>query len=269
MNKILLMAITAFFCLLSVGGCAARDRYTGEMKDGLPHGTGTIIHAGGAQYVGEFCEGYREGRGTWTHPSGISYTGEWLHDRYHGQGTLNIPGSLVYEGQWHESLRHGYGIQTWADGRRYEGYWEEDLMHGYGLMHYPDGSVYDGEWAGGMRNGQGTLTTAEDEVLAGKWIADKFQYIPIESLTLNRDDITMHAGGASFTLEATIIPAEATNTAVTWSSSNPAVATVQEGLVTPLAPGMTVITAVAAGGELEASCIVRVISPSPPPVEEN
>lgn len=258
-----LVTIIAITILLGAAGCTPQESYTGEMKNGLPHGTGTWIHTSGAKYVGEFREGHREGQGTWTHTSGISYTGQWQKDRYHGRGTLTMPERLVYEGQWREGMRHGHGIQTWADGRRYEGFWEDDLIHGYGLMLYPDGSFYDGEWAGGRRNGRGTLITAEGEVLTGEWIADEYQYIPVESLTLNRSDITMSAGGSSFTLVAVIEPEEASNQVVTWSSSEPAVAKVEGGLVTPLAPGETIITAVTDNGKLEASCIIRV---TPPPV---
>ncbi|HJB02907.1 MAG TPA: S-layer homology domain-containing protein, partial [Candidatus Evtepia excrementipullorum] len=57
----------------------------------------------------------------------------------------------------------------------------------------------------------------------------------------------------------------ATNKAVTWTSSNPSVATVENGVVTAAARGTAVITATAADGSgASASCTVTVSSYLPP-----
>ena len=50
----------------------------------------------------------------------------------------------------------------------------------------------------------------------------------------------------------------ATNKNVTWSSSNPGVATVANGVVTAIAGGSATITVTTEEGEFSASCIVEV-----------
>jgi len=70
--------------------------------------------------------------------------------------------------------------------------------------------------------------------------------------------MTLTAGGASGTLVATVAPADATDKSVTWSSSAPAVATVVNGVVTPLTEGTTTITVTTVDGGLTATCVVTV-----------
>ena len=59
-------------------------------------------------------------------------------------------------------------------------------------------------------------------------------------------------------LTATVAPANATNKSVTWSSSNPSVATVSGGVVTALAEGTAVITAETVDGGFTDTCTVTV-----------
>ena len=66
--------------------------------------------------------------------------------------------------------------------------------------------------------------------------------------------------GTSFSLAATVLPTDATNKTVTWSSSNTAVATVQNGVVTGVKCGSAAIIATATDGSgVIASCSVAVI----------
>ena len=76
------------------------------------------------------------------------------------------------------------------------------------------------------------------------------------TLSLNRDELALHPK-ESFLLVATVSPSGATDEPVTWSSSDPEVATVSEnGLVTAVAAGSTWITARI--GREEAVCSVKV-----------
>jgi len=86
----------------------------------------------------------------------------------------------------------------------------------------------------------------------------------VETVTLNRSNpagtvttlpLTV---GETFTLTATVNPNDATNKTVTWSSSTPAVATVANGVVTPVTTGTTTITVATADGNKTASCTVTV-----------
>ena len=78
---------------------------------------------------------------------------------------------------------------------------------------------------------------------------------PITSLTLDNDALAL-AVGEDATLKATIAPVYATQS-VTWSSSDEAVATVENGKVTAVAAGTATIT-VAASDTMKAECVVTV-----------
>ena len=83
--------------------------------------------------------------------------------------------------------------------------------------------------------------------------------VSVTGVTLNRTETSIFVG-ASETLTANIIPAHATNRAVVWHSSNPAVATVNaNGVVTAVSVGITTITVTTADGEHTATCTVTVL----------
>lgn len=83
--------------------------------------------------------------------------------------------------------------------------------------------------------------------------------ISVESITLNKTQLSL-VKGATETLAATVLPTTATDKAVTWKSSDTAVATVKDGIVTAVAAGNATITAKA--GEKTATCAVTVTNPS-------
>ena len=82
--------------------------------------------------------------------------------------------------------------------------------------------------------------------------------VTVTGVTLGSATMTLTAGGATGTLVATVAPANATNKSVTWSSSAPAVATVANGVVTPLTAGTTTIIVATVDGGLTATCAVTV-----------
>ncbi len=63
----------------------------------------------------------------------------------------------------------------------------------------------------------------------------------------------------TYLLKATVLPENAENKAVTWSSSDTRVVTVADGLVTPVAAGTATITATTVDGGFTAECAVTVI----------
>lgn len=82
----------------------------------------------------------------------------------------------------------------------------------------------------------------------------------VEAISLNKTSLTL-APGTSYTLTAKVVPTDATDKTLTWSSDGSAVASVdQNGVVTAVSDGSAVITAVALGGVSE-SCTVTVITP--------
>lgn len=72
-----------------------------------------------------------------------------------------------------------------------------------------------------------------------------------ETLALDREDITFSKKGETFRFSA----GDLSNAQITWSSDDPSIASVENGKVTAVAPGMTTIRAEYDGQK--ASCIVR------------
>lgn len=81
--------------------------------------------------------------------------------------------------------------------------------------------------------------------------------VAVTGVTLNQDELPLGVGSSS-TLTATVAPENATNKAVTWSTSDEAVATVADGVVTAVAEGTATITATTVDGGFTASCAVTV-----------
>lgn len=80
--------------------------------------------------------------------------------------------------------------------------------------------------------------------------------VKVSELVMDRELMDMYIG-ESEQLDVTVLPAEATGFHLTWTSSDPSVATVEYGLVTALAEGQTIIT-VTSENDTEASCVVTV-----------
>lgn len=81
------------------------EKYTGEWKDGQPHGFGIHIWLdakGNKQlrnrYVGQWAYGKRNGQGEFYYANGSKYKGEWVNDLKEGHGTMIFEDGSVYTG---------------------------------------------------------------------------------------------------------------------------------------------------------------------------
>lgn len=83
--------------------------------------------------------------------------------------------------------------------------------------------------------------------------------VPATGVTLNETALSLHPTEKA-TLAATVAPENTTDTLV-WTSSNDAVATVKDGVVTAVKEGKATITA--ACGNAKAECVVTVLPPIP------
>ncbi|MCL2343557.1 MAG: Ig-like domain-containing protein, partial [Firmicutes bacterium] len=81
--------------------------------------------------------------------------------------------------------------------------------------------------------------------------------VSVTGVTLNQTSLTLTVN-SKVTLTATVLPAGATNAAVSWASGDQAVATVANGVVTAVAVGATTITVTTADGGFTATCAVTV-----------
>ena len=110
-----------------------------------------------------------------------------------------------------------------------------------------------------------TVTTADGGKTAACSVTvteDGTTGVPVTGVTLNKSSLSLTVGGTE-TLTATVAPSNATNKAVTWSTSNAAVATVANGVVTAVAAGSAVITVTTADGSKTAACSVTVTASGP------
>ncbi len=91
--------------------------------------------------------------------------------------------------------------------------------------------------------------------------------IPISSINFTAATMNLTAGGSTGTLIPNISPSTATNKNIIWSSDNTAVATVVNGVVTPLAAGTALISATSAvDGTKVATTVVTVLVANQPVV---
>ncbi len=80
----------------------------------------------------------------------------------------------------------------------------------------------------------------------------------VTSVTLNKKEATLH-NGETLTLTVSVLPETATNKKVIWSSSDPKVATVENGKITAYTKGVVTITAKSDDGDLKAECKLTVL----------
>jgi transglutaminase/protease-like cytokinesis protein 3 len=103
-----------------------------------------------------------------------------------------------------------------------------------------------------------TATTAEGGFIATCSVT--VSVVDVTGVSLNKNTLSL-AVGANETLTATVLPTNATNQSVTWSSNAPSIADVDNtGVVTVVAAGTAVITATTTDGGFTATCTVNVLT---------
>ena len=105
-----------------------------------------------------------------------------------------------------------------------------------------------------LKSGTATITAT-----AGSCSAECIITVPVEteSISLDKTELSI-AIGETATLTATITPADATDKTITWTSSNPDIASVENGTVKALKAGTTTITAECSGKKAECKVTVTV-----------
>ena len=88
---------------------------------------------------------------------------------------------------------------------------------------------------------------------------EELEKIDVKSVTVNVATVTLRIG-ETVTIKATVLPEDATDKTLSWTSSDPSVAKVEQGEITALKLGTAEITAKA--GDKTASCRVTV-EPTP------
>ena len=118
-----------------------------------------------------------------------------------------------------------------------------------------DGKLYTKTFANKAFKPNSNITLAAPSVTGGWKDAST---VSVTGVTLNKTMLVLYTGDSE-TLKATVAPANATFKYVTWTSSNPAVATVDaNGKVTAKSLGMADITVTTKDGGYTATCRVGV-----------
>ena len=121
-----------------------------------------------------------------------------------------------------------------------------------------DGTVY------AIMKGETTITAlVGDKSATCKVIVieDPEEPVIVTGIVLDKEHIFFSEKGAKAQLEAQIMPENATNKNIIWSSDNNGVATVESGIITAISNGTAIITAESEDGGLKAFCKVEVKIP--------
>ena len=97
-------------------------------------------------------------------------------------------------------------------------------------------------------------------IAAAAWTftgCDEKKEVAVEKVTISESSLSIKTGEEA-KLTATILPEDATNTTLVWTSGNPSVASVTEGVVKGLSEGTSTITVSSEDGSKSASCLVSV-----------
>ncbi len=131
--------------------------YSGQLKNGKPHGEGVLTSPDGFRYKGDFRNGVPDGKGKlsmqdgsweaegvfyriepvgvctlyWHLPAGERrYVGEVEDLEPHGRGKMYETDGAIYEGTFYHGQKHGSGVYTYTDGSTFRGIWEyNNLIH--------------------------------------------------------------------------------------------------------------------------------------------
>lgn len=136
------------------------DRYVGQVRDGKPHGRGTIFYREDDEimrrsYEGDFFDGKRQGWGTCLYREGSSW--------------------IKIAGQWQDNQAEGYVEVEVKSGHVYKGNWSNGVMEGQGVLYYPPDSPlirYRGEFKNGRKSGQGLLFRRNKWTYRGSFYRD-------------------------------------------------------------------------------------------------
>lgn len=112
----------------------------------------------------------------------------------------------------------------------------------------------------GVAEGKTTITATCGQVSATCEVIVSIETIDVTGVSLDRESLKMLKTASPVQLNAIVSPSNASNKNVTWTSSNPSVATVSDsGLITPVEVGETTITVTTEDGNYSANCAVTIV----------
>ena len=157
--------------------------------------------------------------------SGVSYIGGSMFDYSSKLKSISIPSSIT-------SIRSSafYGCNSLSD------VWYDDTLEKWNKI---------------------TIGTRNDCL---KNATLHYVFISVSDVMLDKSEITLLVNNSE-TLIATVVPTDATDKNVIWKSSDTSVATVSNGVVNAIAPGIATITVETEDGGKRDTCILTVVEP--------
>jgi hypothetical protein len=113
------------------------DKYEGEWKANLRHGSGSDFFHNGDTYVGQYEHGMQEGQGQYKWANGTIYVGSFSQGLKHGKGKWKKVSATkgrqtTFDGEYFQDKKQGEGRFEWESGNVYEGSFLQDDRHGFG-----------------------------------------------------------------------------------------------------------------------------------------
>ncbi len=102
---------------------AVHSVYTGDMRDGRPHGQGRLERRSGETHEGIWRDGVLDGPGVHVDTAGNLFEGTFRNGRPQGKGRLLAANGEIFEGAFADGLRHGTGTTILPGGTRYVSSW--------------------------------------------------------------------------------------------------------------------------------------------------
>ncbi len=109
--------------------------------------------------------------------------------------------------------------------------------------------------------GEATITVTTDDGSFTDTCVITVPSVDVTGIQLDATTLEVYEGHKA-ALTATVLPANASNKEVIWASLNEGVATVVNGVITPVSAGTATITATTAEGAFVAECQVTVVTPT-------
>ena len=111
-----------------------QDIYSGQIKNGKPHGAGELKYAQGnrKKYEGEFADGLPDGEGRLWFQDGDIYVGSFVKGEREGRGEMAFIGGDKLSGNFSNGNDKVVGTFTWRSGKYFTGelrngkFWDGD-----------------------------------------------------------------------------------------------------------------------------------------------
>ena len=120
-----------------------QDIYSGQIKNGKPHGAGELKYAQGGnklKYQGEFADGLPNGEGKLWYQDGDIYVGSFVNGVREGRGEMAYISGSKLSGKFSNGDDKVVGTFTWRDGDYFKGelkdgeFWNGDIYNQFGQM---------------------------------------------------------------------------------------------------------------------------------------